>query len=78
MPVVPVPPWREESSPMWTGLDPRLRGGDNTGDFHLFGWAAGPWTLRVNSAKHLSSSSMSHWKGKTTAEILRYAQNDRH
>jgi hypothetical protein len=28
---------------MWTDLDPRLRGGDNTGDFHLLRWAAGPW-----------------------------------
>ena len=26
----------------WTDVDPRLRGGDNTGDFHLLGWAAGP------------------------------------
>ena len=37
MPVIPVPPWREESSPMWADVDPRLRGGDNTGDFHLLG-----------------------------------------
>jgi hypothetical protein len=50
-------PRKRESSSMWTYVDPRLRGGDNTGDFHLFGWAAGPWTLRVDSAKHLSSSS---------------------
>jgi hypothetical protein len=48
-------PRKRESSSMWTGLDPRpsassgqaFRGGDNTGDFHLLGWAAGPWTLRV-------------------------------
>jgi hypothetical protein len=35
-------PRRRESSPTATGLDPRLRGGDNHGDFHLLGWAAGP------------------------------------
>jgi hypothetical protein len=35
-------PRKRESSSMWTDVDPRLRGGDNTGDFHLLGWAAGP------------------------------------
>ena len=39
-------PRKRESSSMWAYLDPRLRGGDNTGDFHLFGWAAGPWTVQ--------------------------------
>ena len=38
-----------ESSPVWTKPDPRLRGGDNAGDFHFFRWAAGPWTLRTLS-----------------------------
>ena len=33
-------------------------------------------SLRVNSAKHPGSSSMSRWQGRTTAEILRCAQND--
>ena len=32
---------KAESSPTATGLDPRLRGGDNHGDFHLL-VAAGP------------------------------------
>ena len=40
-------PRKRESSSMWMDLDPRLRGGDNTGDFHLFGWDAAPSTLRV-------------------------------
>jgi hypothetical protein len=32
---------------MSTDLDPRLRGGDNTADFHPLGWAARPWTLKM-------------------------------
>ena len=35
-------PRKRESSSFWTGLGPRLRGGDNNGDFDLLGWAAGP------------------------------------
>ena len=34
-------PRKRESISCWTDVDPRLRGGD-TGDFHPFGWAAGP------------------------------------
>jgi hypothetical protein len=34
-------PRKRESGWFRTGLDPRLRGGDNNGDFHLLGWAAG-------------------------------------
>jgi len=26
-------------------LDPRFRGGDEGQDFHVCGWATGPWTL---------------------------------
>jgi hypothetical protein len=36
-------PRKRDSSPTWTDLDPRLRGGDNSGDFHLLGLATGPW-----------------------------------
>jgi hypothetical protein len=35
-------PRKRESSPLWTDVDPRLRGGDEGGDFHLFGWATSP------------------------------------
>ena len=45
-------PRKRESSRMWTELDPRLRGGDNTGDFHLLGWAAGPSILSRNSTHY--------------------------
>jgi hypothetical protein len=34
-PVVPL--YRRESSPTWTELEPRLRGGDDNSDFHLLG-----------------------------------------
>ena len=30
---------------MWTELDPRLRGGDDKGNFRFLGRAAGPWVL---------------------------------
>jgi hypothetical protein len=51
-------PRKRESSSMWTYLDARLREGDNTGDFHLFGWAVGPCTLRVNCANGLSTTAV--------------------
>ena len=46
-------PRKRESTFSWTDVDPRpsassgqaLRGGDENGDFHLLGWAAGPWAL---------------------------------
>ena len=47
-------PRKRESSSMWTYVDPRLRGGGNTRDFHLFGWAGGTCTLRVDSARNLA------------------------
>jgi len=45
---------------MGSGVAPRhsassgqaLRGGDSNGYFHPVEWVAGPWVLRVNSAKH--------------------------
>ncbi|MGD0012004.1 MAG: hypothetical protein ABSE93_26120 [Terriglobia bacterium] len=48
-------------------MDPRLRGGDNTGDFHLFGWAAGPWTLGVNWANGLSMTRRGAQEGSEGA-----------
>ena len=39
-------PRRRESNPFATGQDPRLRGGDNHGNFHFLEWAGGPWALR--------------------------------
>jgi hypothetical protein len=70
-------PRKRESSRMWTELDPRLRGGDNTGDFHLFGWAARPWTLSVNCAKDLASSQEESTgrRCKETAGMLRPPKN---
>ena len=38
-------PRKRESRPLWTDVDPRLRGGDNAGDFHFLGRARGPWAL---------------------------------
>jgi len=40
-------PRKRESTYFWSDVDPRLRGGDNNGDFHLLGWAAGPRTLSM-------------------------------
>jgi hypothetical protein len=34
-------PGKRESNPLWTDVDPRLRGGDEGSDFHLIGWATG-------------------------------------
>jgi len=48
-PVIPVPPWREESTSLLTDVDPRLRGGDNNGYFHLVGLAAGPCALSTRA-----------------------------
>jgi hypothetical protein len=53
-----------ESSFFRTDVDPRpsassgqaLRGGDNNGDFHLVGWAGGPWALGMTLGRSGSSS----------------------
>jgi hypothetical protein len=42
-------PRKRESTFFWADVDPRLRGGDNKGDFHLLGWAAGPCTLSITA-----------------------------
>jgi hypothetical protein len=31
--------------PLPRDVDPRLRGGDEGRDFHVYGWAASPWAL---------------------------------
>ena len=38
-----------ESTSVWADMDPRLRGGDDTDDFLLFGRAADPRALRISS-----------------------------
>jgi hypothetical protein len=43
-------PRKRESRSFWTDVDPRLRGGDDNGDFHLIGCAAGPWVLSSQEA----------------------------
>jgi len=58
MPVIHVS--RRESTFLWTDVNPRrsassgqaLRGGNNNGDFHLRGWAAGPCALSRNSTRY--------------------------
>jgi hypothetical protein len=40
-------PRKRESTLFWTDVDPRLRSGDDSGDFHLLQWAAGPCTLAM-------------------------------
>ena len=44
---------RESRNPQ--GVGPRLRGDDSVCDFHLYGWAAGPWTLGMTTAVCLMS-----------------------
>jgi hypothetical protein len=43
-------PRKREFSSFWTDVDPRLRGGDNNGDFHFVGWSPGPCTPGMTSA----------------------------
>jgi hypothetical protein len=49
-------PRKRESSFFRTGVDPRLRGGDNKGDFHLVGWAPGPCALRMTCDSEQSAA----------------------
>ena len=44
-------PRKRESTFLPTDADPRLGGGDNIGDFHPAGWAAGPWPLGMTASK---------------------------
>jgi hypothetical protein len=45
-------PRKRESKFSRTDVDPRLRGGDDNGDFRLDGWTAGPCTLSGNSTRY--------------------------